>query len=157
MPPPALMDLSKYDLERVVLTREQIYAVLPHRHEFMQLDGIIDLNTDRKEVVAFRNIRPDEWWCKAHIPGRPVFPGVLMIETAAHIAAFYFHHTMGHGSFLGFSAVDRVKFRGAVTPPSRLILAGRSIDVRPRRMICEVQGFIDGTMVFEGQITGMPI
>lgn len=157
MPPPAIADLSQVDLEHVEVTREQIYSVLHHRHEFMQLDGIIHIDVARQMMIAYRDIRADEWWCKAHIPGRPIFPGVLLIESAAHVASYYYHRILGRTEFLGFSGVDRVKFRGAVTPPSRLILVGRGLEVKPRRTICEVQGFVNGTMVFEGQVTGMPI
>ena len=155
MPPPPIVDPSTLDLTRIVATREEIYAILPHRFEFMQLDAIC--HVDPTLLTAYREVRPDEWWCKGHIPGRPVLPGVLMIESAAHVAAYCYHRTFGQESFMGFSAVDKFKFRGAVTPPCRLVLVCRPVEVRTRRTICEVQGFVGKTMVFEGVITGMPI
>ncbi|MCK6486318.1 MAG: beta-hydroxyacyl-ACP dehydratase [Phycisphaerae bacterium] len=157
MPPPALLDLSKLDLNRVEMTREQIYEVLPHRHEFMQLDGVIHLDADKLEIVAYRDVKPDEWWCKGHLPGRPLFPGVLMIETAAHIASVYFSRVLKEPGFLGFGGVDSFKFREAVIPPARLYILGRAVEVRRRRMVCDVQGFVNEAMVFEGRITGLPM
>ena len=156
MPPPPLADLAHFDLNHVEVTRQQIYEVLPHRYEFMQLDGIIHMDVNAAMVIAFRDVRADEWWCKGHIPTRPIFPGVLMIETAAHVASYYYHRVLKQSHFMGFSAVDRVKFRDAIVPPSRIIIVGRSVEVRPRRTICETQAFVDGKVVFEGQITGMP-
>ncbi len=158
MPPPPIANLAEFDLTRDEVTRDEVYAVLQHRFEFMQIDGIHRVDLERRIIVAYRDIRPDEWWCKGHIPGRPVFPGVLMIETAAHMVSYLYHRQCGkEKGFLGFSAVDNVKFRGAVTPPSRLTFIGQPADVRPKRVICDVQGFVGDTMVFEGRITGMPI
>jgi len=157
MPPPLLVDLSQIDLNRVIITREEIYRLLPHRYEFMQLDGVIHLNTEAGTMVTYRNVREDEWWVRGHIPGRPIFPGVLMIETAAQMAAYYTKAVLKDDRFWGFGGVDKVKFRDAVIPPCRLIMAGKSLEVRSRRSVCAVQGLVDNKLVFEAQITGMPV
>jgi 3-hydroxyacyl-[acyl-carrier-protein] dehydratase len=80
-----------------------------------------------------------------------------MIEAAAQLASFMVHHVGVASGFLGFAGVDDVKFRGAVTPPARFLIVGRALELKRRRVICALQGFVDGAMVFEGQITGMPI
>ncbi len=157
MPPPAFLDLSTIDLNRVLITREQIYQKLPHRYEFMQLDGIIHLDLEKKLAVGYRDIREDEWWVKGHIPGRPLFPGVLMVETAAHLASYVSVSLLLGIKFLGFGGIDKTKFREAVSPPARLYLVGKADEIKPRRTICSVQGFIDGRMAFETQITGLPM
>ncbi len=157
MPPPRLFDTSELDMTRVEATREQIYSILPHRHEFMQLDGIIFVDAERRIAVAYRDVREDEWWCKGHLPNRPLLPGVLIVESAAHLASYYFHRMTQSERFLGFAGIDRVKFREAVSPPARLLILGRAVDLKPRRLICDLQGWVEDTMVFEGRITGMPI
>ena len=48
-------------------------------------------------------------------------------------------------------------FRGAVSPPARFIVVGRAKSIKPRRTKCDVQGFVGGVMVFEAEITGMPL
>lgn len=58
---------------------------------------------------------------------------------------------------MGFGAIDNAKFRGAVIPPARIILAGKLVEARARRFICDVQAYCLADMVFEGRITGMPI
>ncbi|MHC4481279.1 MAG: hotdog domain-containing protein [Planctomycetota bacterium] len=58
-------------------------------------------------------------------------------------------------SFLGFGAMENVKFRGAVVPGDRLVLVARKRDLRRRRAVFDCQGFVDGRMVFEGTIVGM--
>ena len=157
MPPPMLLDLNTIDLTRVLVTREQIYERLPHRYEFMQLDAIIHLDVKEQIAVGYRDIRSDEWWVKGHIPGRPLFPGVLMVESAAHLASFVSFMVLPNVKFLGFGGIDNTKFREAVSPPARLYLVCKANEIKPRRTICTVQGFTDGRMAFETQITGLPM
>ncbi|MFO0973185.1 MAG: 3-hydroxyacyl-ACP dehydratase FabZ family protein [Phycisphaerae bacterium] len=157
MPPDPILDISTLDLQRVVTTRAEIYSVLPQRYEFETIDGVLYLDEARAILVAYRDIRADEWWCRGHLPGRPIFPGILMVETAAQMAAYFASAIRQDRRFMAFGGMDDVKFRGAVTPPCRLILVGRELEFRPRRTVVEVQGYVDGRMVFEGKITGMPI
>lgn len=157
MPPPALLDLSTIDLNHVVATREQIYERLPHRYEFMQLDGVIYLDIENKIAVGYRDIRSDEWWVRGHIPGRPIFPGVLMVETAAHLASYVSVLLLKGTNFLGFGGIDKTKFRESISPPAKLYLVGKADEVKTRRTICTIQGFVEGRMAFETQITGLPM
>lgn len=157
MPPPLILDPSQVDLTRVLADREAIALVNPHRYEFALLDAVVLLDLERGLYAGYSDIRSDAYWVRGHIPGRPLFPGVLMIEAAAQLASYLYHHAFPGLGFLGFVGVDDVKFRGIVVPPSRLVLIGRSLQLRPRRMVCSTQGFVDSTMVFEGVITGMPV
>jgi len=152
------VDLSTLDLNRLVTTREQIYQVLPHRHEFMQLDGLVFADIERWLAVAVREVREDEFWVRGHIPGRPLLPGVLMIETAAQLAAYVTVLLAPEGNrFWGFGGVENVKFRMAVTPPARMYFVLKGVEFRPRRSIADVQAFVEGKLTFEGRVIGMPV
>jgi len=156
MPPQPLLDLSTIDTTKIVVTREEIYQVNPHRHEFALLDGFCHIDFDAREMAAFVDIRPDAFWARGHIPGRPLFPGVLMIESAAQMVGYYTKVHAKLPGFLGFGGVDQVKFREAVTPGHRLVLLGRMTEMRGRRRaVGDTQGFVDGRMVFEGTVTGV--
>jgi len=156
MPPPPILNLGELDCDRVLHTREQIYEVLPQQYEFSQLDGIIHLDLEARAAAAYRDVRPDEWWCRGHMPGRPIFPGVLMVECAAQLAGFATHFVLPAAKgFMGFGGIDGAKFRDAVIPPARILFVCLAKDIRPRRIICENQAYVDGKMVFEGTITGM--
>lgn len=158
MPPPAILDLASVDTSRLLYTREQIYAVLPQRFEFSQLDGIYYLDKSDGAIAGFRDVRADEWWCRGHMPGAPIFPGVLMMESAAQIAAFAQHFVLPmEGTIMGFGGVDGAKFRGSVIPPARIDFVGKMVEARSRRFICDIQAYCKGIMVFEGRITGMPL
>lgn len=155
MPPEAFYDISKLDQSTVLATREQVYQVNPHRYEFELLDGIFCVDKPAEVIVGYRDTRQDEFWVRGHIPGRPIFPGVLMIETAAQLVSYYIMSQNPGKGFLGFGGVTDVKFRGAVTPGQRVIMVGKMIDCRPRRIIGATQAFVDGQLVYEGMITGM--
>ena len=155
MPREAYFDVSTLDPSKVVADRAAIYAVNPHRYEFEMLDGILHLDVPTLIIAGYRDVRADEFWVRCHIPGRPLFPGVLMIETAAQLVSYFvMSQRPGHG-FMGFGGVTDVKFRGTVVPGDRLFMVGKVLDYRPRRCIAATQGFVNGALVFEGTITGL--
>jgi len=157
MAPPLLVDLTKIDLGRVRMTPEEIRRYNPHRYEMEQLSGIIHLDTEAGQIVAFKDVREDEFWVRGHIPGRPLLPGVLMIEAAAQMCSLYYKIVQKDDRFLGFGGVDGVKFRGQVAPGDRLILLGKAVEIRSRRAVFDTQGMVGERLVFEARITGMPI
>lgn len=157
MPPPVILDPATIDLDQVLATRENIKAVNPHRFEFQLLDAVVHVDLENRIFAGYHDIRADDWWVRGHIPERPLFPGVLMIECAAQLASYLSESVLKTGRFLGFAGLDEVKFRGAVTPPARFLIVGRARELRARRTVCEMQGFVDATMVFEAVITGMPV
>jgi len=157
MPPPVILDPSTLDLSRLIADRAEIMRVNPHRHEFALLDGIVHCDVEKGVFAGYHDVREDAFWVRGHIPGRPLFPGVLMIEVAAQLASYLTQRILGTEGFVGFAGVDKVKFRGTIKPPSRFVIVGRGKQVKRRRTVCETQGFVDNTMVFEGEITGMPV
>ena len=155
MAPTLLFDLSSFDLSRDVYDAAGIEAINPHRGAMRLIDGILYESDDHIDYVAYKNIGDDEFWVPGHIPGRPIFPGVLMIEAAAQISSFITLKKLGEPAFMGFAGVDDVKFRGQVKPGDRLIVLAHEVENRRRRSICQTQGVVDGNLVFEATIRGM--
>ncbi len=157
MAPPLIVDLSTIDLNKVLFDVNEIERINPHRAGMRMLDAIIYMNEKDQTFVAYKDVRHDEFWVPGHIPGRPIFPGVLMIEAAAQLAGFMMKKFLNLQGFIGFAGVDGVKFRGQVVPGDRFYIMGKVNDLRPRRSICAMQGVVNGNLVFEGSVTGMPI
>lgn len=156
MPPrPPIVDPASINLENVVISREEIREFVPQRHAFEMLHGIVHFDAENAISVAYKDIGDDEFWVEGHIPGRPLFPGVLMIETAAQLCAYTFCRIHDEQRFFAFGGTDAVRFRGTVTPGDRLIIMARSRKMRRGVGIYESQAFVAGKLVFEAVITGM--
>ena len=154
MPPQLLFDLSTINLDAVLMDQEAVRAINPQRGEMEQLNGIIHANPDQGEILGFKDVRTDEFWVSGHIPGRPLFPGVLMIEAAAQLASLYSRKYIGLKGFIGFGGVDGVKFRAQVTPPCRILLLTKKLWHRHGRVCCGSQGVVNGNLVFEAEVMG---
>lgn len=150
-------DLSKIDPNKILADRKAVYERLPHRFEFMQLDAILRIDLEAGLAVGLRHVRNDEFWVRGHVPGQPIMPGVLMLETAAQMASYLSQEVQPTTKFLAFGGLEDVKFRMAVIPPATMYIIEKIIEVRPRRTVCDAQGFVDGRLVFEARIIGMPI
>jgi 3-hydroxyacyl-[acyl-carrier-protein] dehydratase len=154
MPPKFLFDLASIDLDKILYDQEAIRAFNPQRGDMEHLNAIVHCDFATHEIVGYKDVKPDEFWVDGHIPGRPLFPGVLMIEAGAQLASFYTKKVLNWSGFVGFGGVDGVKFRQQVLPGSRLYLIGRRKWERHRRIGCDVQGMVNGNLVFEAEITG---
>jgi 3-hydroxyacyl-[acyl-carrier-protein] dehydratase len=154
MPPQFLFDLSIIDLNQVAYGPDEIRKVNPHRGDMEMLQGVIWADTNKGEILGYKDIGADEFWVSGHIPGRPIFPGVLMIETAAQLASFYTKKFIQWPGFIGFGAADNCRFRGQVVPGRRMLFLAKKIWDRHRRIMCQTQGLVDGQLVFEGDIIG---
>ncbi|MCE9592196.1 MAG: beta-hydroxyacyl-ACP dehydratase [Planctomycetes bacterium] len=157
MVPQFLFDLTGIDLNSVQFGVEEIEKINPHRGAMRMIDAITFMSPEMDRAIARKDVRGDEFWVPGHIPGRPIFPGVLMIEAAAQLASFVTLKRLGDVPFMGFAGVDEVKFRGQVVPGDSLYVLGSLVEFRRRRSVCKGQGIVRGTMVFEVTITGMPM
>jgi 3-hydroxyacyl-[acyl-carrier-protein] dehydratase len=159
MPPEAHFDPSALDLGRVIADRAALRRVNPQRFEMEHLDAIVLLDPERKIIVGYKDVRDDEFWVRGHFPGTPLLPGVLMCEAAAQLCSYYIvtQGVIEAGSVVGFGGLEGVRFRGAVRPGDRLVLVGKGVRLHRRQSIFNVQGFVGATMVFHGEIIGLPL
>jgi 3-hydroxyacyl-[acyl-carrier-protein] dehydratase len=162
MPPPLLFDLSQIDLKaNPVFDKEAIGEVNPQRFEMQQLDGILWYDKEKRLILGYKDVREDEFWARGHIPGRPLMPGVIMIEAAAQMLSFFLKQIYGEKGFIGFAGIDAAKFRSIIEPGQRLYLLGHISKYKRRKntshVTTSVQGVVDDTIVFEAVISGMRI
>ena len=158
MPPVALAEPAEIDTSRVLYDRDAIRGINPQRFEMEQITAIVHLDRDEHLIIGYKDVRDDEFWVRGHMPDYPIMPGVLMCEAAAQICSFYCHVIeIVKDGFFGFGGMEDVRFRGLVKPGDRLILMAKAERLRLRQTIFETQGFVDGNMVFNARIIGVPL
>jgi 3-hydroxyacyl-[acyl-carrier-protein] dehydratase len=154
-----LVDPDLLDFENPIADLEAIRKLNPQRHEMEQLTAILYEDTERQVCAAYLQTSHDSFWVRGHMPGLPLMPGMLMIESAAQVASFFTQrHDLLGAEMVGFGGVDNVKFRGVVLPGDRLVVMVKLLKARRNRMIvAQFQGVVDAQVVCEGELRGIPI
>lgn len=159
MPPPLLFDLSKIDLTaKPVFDKEAIGKVNPQRFEMQQLDGILWYDKQKFLILGYKDVTDDQFWVRGHIPGRPLMPGVMMVEAAAQLLSFFVSQIYQEPGFIGFTSIESAKFRTPIEPGRRLYLLGHITKFKKgRRYSADVQGIVDGNLAFSTSVSGMGV
>src|SRR5260221_212091 len=89
MPPVALVDPTTIDTSRVLVDREGIRRGNPQRFEMEQLTAILLSDPEKPLILGYKDIEPDEFWVRGHMPHYPLMPGVLICEAAAQLSSYY--------------------------------------------------------------------
>ena len=104
------------------LGRAEIEAILPHREPFLLIDEIVELELGVR-AVARKTVRDDEWYLTGHFPGRPIMPGVLIVEAMAQTGAVaVLSQEENRGRLALFAGIDDVRFKRLVQPGDELEL-----------------------------------
>jgi len=154
-----MIDLDRIDFSSVIADIEEIRKYNPQRHEMEQLTAIVYDDTETNICVGYKDITENEFWVRGHMPGMPLMPGIVMLEAAAQMSSYYVQkHDLLKTEMVGFGGLEDVRFRGVVLPGKRLILIGKLLKVRPKRMIVNrFQGVVDGNIVVEGTLKGIAL
>lgn len=111
---------------------QQIQRILPHRYPFLMLDRIVELE-GTKRAVGIKNVTINEPFFQGHYPGRPIMPGVLIIEALAQIGGVLLSQALEHkGKIAVLLSLDKVKFRRSVEPGDQLVLVAEAMRVTSR-------------------------
>jgi len=104
------------------LGRAEIEAILPHREPFLLIDEVVELEQGTR-AVARKTVRADEWYLAGHFPGRPIMPGVLIVEAMAQTGAVaVLSEEENRGRLALFAGIDDVRFKRLVLPGDELEL-----------------------------------
>lgn len=109
--------------------------------------------------AGYKDISPHDFWTRAHMPGIPLMPGVLMCEAAAQLCTYQVQtHNLMDCEMVGFGGLEGVKFRGLVLPGDRMVIVAKRLALRPRAMVrSRFQCFVGSDIVCEGEIRGVPL
>ena len=135
----------------------RIMAALPHRYPMLLVDRVEELIPDRS-IAAIKAVTINEGFFQGHFPGRPIMPGVLIVEALAQAAGILAVESLGlagSGKLVYFMAIDAAKFRKPVEPGVLLRLEVEF--VQKRASVCKFAGKakINGQVVAEAQFTAM--
>jgi beta-hydroxyacyl-ACP dehydratase FabZ len=139
-----------------VMEQAEIQSLLPHRYPFLLVDRIHELDPDRR-IVGMKNVTINEPFFQGHFPGRPVMPGVLIIEAMAQVGGILAFKSLGQVTrpVVYLTGVDNAKFRRPVVPGDQIRF---EIDLVKKRVpFWKMQGkaFVDAELVCEADITAM--
>ena len=138
---------------KTTFTAEEIYHILPHRYPFALVDRIIDY-VPGKLAVGIKNISLNEPQFQGHFPGRPIMPGVLIVEAMAQVGGIVLAQLPDVERGLSmFAGIDKVRFRRPVMPGDQLVMTVELICVKRRRFgKMEARAEVDGQRVCEGEL-----
>jgi 3-hydroxyacyl-[acyl-carrier-protein] dehydratase len=136
-----------------ILTIEQIQALLPHRYPFLLVDRIIE-NHPGERAVGIKNVTVNEPFFQGHFPGRPIMPGVLIVEAMAQVGGIVLLQMADLKDKLSlFAGIDKVRFRRPVVPGDQLVMTVELICIKQRRFgKMQARALVDGQLASEGEL-----
>ncbi|MFN9923960.1 MAG: 3-hydroxyacyl-ACP dehydratase FabZ [Cyanobacteriota bacterium] len=139
--------------EPVILSSEQILNLLPHRYPFALVDRVVEYVPGEK-AVAIKNVTFNEPQFQGHFPGRPLMPGVLIVEAMAQVGGLIVTQMpdLPKGLFV-FAGIDGVRFRRPVVPGDQLRITCELLSLKRQRFgKIKAEATVDGLLVCSGEL-----
>jgi beta-hydroxyacyl-ACP dehydratase FabZ len=143
--------LPKWDIEWVM-------SILPHRYPLLLVDRVLEFEP-RKRIVAIKNVTIDEPFFVGHFPGRPVVPGVLVIEGMAQAGGLLVLGEVAdrERKLLYFAAIERAKFRRPVVPGDQLRYEIEVLRIRSTHCKLAGRALVDGHLAAEAVLSSVMV
>ena len=138
-----------------MLTTKEIMDIIPHRHPFLLVDTIEELEPGVR-AVGYKCVTFDEPYFAGHFPGEPVMPGVLQIEACAQVgAAAILSVPENKGKTAYFGAISNAKFKRKVVPGDKLKMECEIIKQKGPLGIGKATATVDGKLALTAELTFM--
>ena len=138
----------------VSLEIARILEILPHRYPFVLVDRV-DAVEKGKRIVGRKMVSANEPWCPAHFPGRPIMPGVLILEALVQLGSILAYASEPFDmsrSLMYFLGIDKAKFRHTVQPGDRLDLYVEVLHHRSNVWKLRGEAIVDNAVCAEGEL-----
>jgi 3-hydroxyacyl-[acyl-carrier-protein] dehydratase len=137
------------------LDAEAINRMIPHRYPFLMIDRVVEVFADTS-AVGIKNVTINEPFFQGHFPGRPIMPGVLIVEAMAQTAAALVVATLGpqiEGKLVYFMTIEQARFRRPVVPGDQLRV--KVVKLQKKLSVWRFAGeaHVDATMAAEAVIS----
>jgi 3-hydroxyacyl-[acyl-carrier-protein] dehydratase len=140
-----------------VMDIQEILKYLPQRYPILMIDKVIDL-VERQSITAIKNVTINEPYFLGHFPGKPIMPGVLILEAMAQatgILALYSNKERNKEGFLYlFAGVDKARFKRPVVPGDQLYIEAEVLRVKGDIWKCKVTAKVENELVCEAELMG---
>lgn len=136
-----------------IFTVEEIQKLLPHRYPFALVDRIIDY-IPGKQAIGIKNVSFNEPQFQGHFPGKPIMPGVLIVEAMAQVGGVVMTQLPEYeGGLFLFAGIDKVRFHRQVVPGDQLVMTLELLWIK-RRRFGKMQGRaeVDGQLAAKGEL-----
>ena len=136
----------------------RIMETLPHRYPFLLIDRITALEPG-KSITALKNVTINEPFFQGHFPGRPIMPGVLVIEAMAQAGGVLGHVTLGDVEprpLFVLASIGKARFRRTVLPGDQLLIQVDVENVKRGIWFYNCTASVDGKIVVSADITCAP-
>lgn len=135
------------------LTQDDIKAIIPHRDPFLFIDEMIELES-LKYGIGVKHVKASDDFFRGHFPGKPVMPGVLIIESLAQVGAVILLSDQAyHGKLVYFTGISNAKFRKSVVPGDTLELHCTLNKIRRGFGFGTAKAYVNGDLVCETDIS----
>ncbi len=149
---PAVGAVSEFIPDQSSLHAEDIMKILPHRYPFLLVDRVVYLDKG-KRCVGIKNVTINDYFFQGHFPGRPIMPGVLIIEAMAQVGGVLMLSPVeNRGKLAYFMAADRIKFRKVVEPGDQLIIEVVAGKVKKKTGRVHTKTMVDNKVVAEADL-----
>lgn len=139
--------------EGIVFDTEAILKILPHRYPFLLVDKIVHLEVEKK-VIGIKSVTINEPFFQGHFPGKPIMPGVLIIESMAQVGGILLLNSYSDPSekLVYFSSIKEAKFRKPVVPGDQLVIEADFISKRRNIVQIKAAAFVENNVVAEAEL-----
>jgi 3-hydroxyacyl-[acyl-carrier-protein] dehydratase len=149
--------LQSADSQDKIIGIEEIQRLIPHRYPMLMVDRVMNL-VPHESALGIKNVTVNESFFNGHFPGRPVMPGVLIVEAMAQTSAILVMHSLQEAQeekIVYFMSIEEARFRKPVVPGDQLHIQVKKLQARSTVWKFSGKAYVDGKLHAEAIYTAM--
>ncbi|MGE5481228.1 MAG: bifunctional UDP-3-O-[3-hydroxymyristoyl] N-acetylglucosamine deacetylase/3-hydroxyacyl-ACP dehydratase [Chloroflexota bacterium] len=138
----------------IVMDIQKIFEMLPHRYPFLLVDRIIDYDEENETIIGYKNVTINEPFFNGHFPGKPIMPGVLILEAMAQTGGIMMFHKIADPvkKLAFFTRINNAKFKNPVLPGDQVVFELKKVGSRLNIFMFKATAYVNGSVVAEAEL-----